>query len=133
MRAPYTSHTLVFILLIGLHLMPIWAFTYFPSEDGLSHINNANVIREYHHPDHAIFREYYVLNKHPVPNWFSHIVMAGLRAFTIFHMVCRRAFSCSGYIAAQRHTVNFDNYEVNTSFFPVGSGNWKLNSLARRK
>jgi hypothetical protein len=25
----------------------------------------------------------------------------------------------SGYIAAQRHIVNFDNYEANTSFFPV--------------
>ena len=67
---------LCFIALIIIHLIPIWTFKYFPSTDGPAHINNANVIREYH--DRPIFREYYILNKDPVPNWFGHLVMAGL-------------------------------------------------------
>jgi hypothetical protein len=65
--------------LIIIYLTPIWAFKYFPSQDGPAHINNANIIREYH--ERALFREYYVLNKDPVPNWFGHLVLAGLMYF----------------------------------------------------
>jgi hypothetical protein len=96
MRAPYFSHNLCFILLIVLHLIPIWAFTYFPSEDGPSHINNANIVRAYHHPEHPIFREYYVLNRHPMPNWFSHIVMAGL--MSVVPALVAEKILLSGYI-----------------------------------
>ena len=56
------SSNLFFALLIVLHLLPIWSFKYFPSQDGPAHINNANILREYYRPDHPIFREYYVLN-----------------------------------------------------------------------
>jgi hypothetical protein len=65
--------------LIIIYLMPIWAFKYFPLQDGPAHINNANIIREYH--KRALFREYYVLNKEPVPNWFGHLILAGLMYF----------------------------------------------------
>src|SRR5262245_27031384 len=54
---------LFFTLLILIHLVPIWSFTYFPSQDGPAHINNANILREYYQPDRSIFREYYSLNK----------------------------------------------------------------------
>jgi hypothetical protein len=91
---PY--NTIFFMLLLALHLVPIWAFTHFPSEDGPSHINNANVIRAYHHPDRAIFRAYYVLNRRPMPNWFSHIVMAELMA--IVPALIAEKILLSGYI-----------------------------------
>jgi hypothetical protein len=65
--------------LIIIHLIPIWTFKYFPSQDGPAHINNAKIIHEYHH--RTVFREYYILNKDPVPNWFGHLVMAGLMYF----------------------------------------------------
>ena len=69
---------LFFVLLIVVHLLPIWLFKYFPSQDGAAHVHNANVLREYYFPDRTAFREYYVLNKDLVPNWSSHLVMAGL-------------------------------------------------------
>jgi hypothetical protein len=71
-----SRENLFFTALIIIHLIPIWAFRYFPSQDGPAHINNANIIREYH--SRPVFREYYVLNKDLVPNWFGHLVMAGL-------------------------------------------------------
>jgi hypothetical protein len=76
-RAVVSDHdTLLFLALILVHLIPIWAFKYFPSQDGPAHINNANIIREYH--SRMVFSEYYILNKAPIPNWFGHLVMAGL-------------------------------------------------------
>ena len=96
MRASNSYHNLFFILLIVLHLIPIWAFTYFPSEDGPSHVNNANVLREYYHPDRTIFREYYVLNRQLGPNWLSHIVMAGL--MSVVPALIAEKMLLSGYI-----------------------------------
>lgn len=69
---------LFFVVLILVHLLPIWFFKYFPSSDGPAHIENANILREYYFPDRTLLREYYVLNNNPVPNWFGHLVMAGL-------------------------------------------------------
>src|SRR5215475_3455969 len=84
-QAPYLKHIraglsngahLFFLALIIIHLIPIWTFKYFPSTDGPAHLDNANIIREYH--DRPIFREYYIFNKNLVPTWFGHLVMAGL-------------------------------------------------------
>lgn len=69
---------LFFVVLIVVHLLPIWIFKYFPSSDGAAHIENANILREYYVTDRTLLREYYELNKNPVPNWFGHLVMAGL-------------------------------------------------------
>lgn len=69
---------LFFVLLIVIHLLPIWFFKYFPSQDGPIHIETASVLREYHFPDRPLFRQYYSLNTHLVPNWFSQIVLVGL-------------------------------------------------------
>jgi hypothetical protein len=69
---------LFFALLIVIHLIPVWSFKYFPSSDGPAHLNNANVLREYHRPDRPVFREYYVLNKNFDPNVLGHLVLAGL-------------------------------------------------------
>lgn len=69
---------LLFIILIVVCLIPIWQFKYLPSQDGPSHINNANIIREYHYPDYPVLRRYYTLNKRFTPNLFGHLLMAGL-------------------------------------------------------
>src|SRR5438105_1147816 len=65
---------LLFVVLLVLHLIPIWGFTYFPSQDGPAHLNNATVLRDYYRPDGAIFREYYILNQHLEPTWLGHLV-----------------------------------------------------------
>jgi hypothetical protein len=86
--------TLLCLALIIMHLMPIWAFKYFPSQDGPAHVNNANIIREYH--DRPLFRKYYSLNKDLVPNWFGHLVMAGLM-YLIPALVAEKML-LSGYV-----------------------------------
>jgi hypothetical protein len=79
-RAEVSNYdTLLCLALLLIHLIPIWAFTYFPSQDGPAHLNNATILREYH--DRPVFREYYSLNKDLVPNWVGHLIMAGLMSF----------------------------------------------------
>ena len=87
---------LLFAVLIVLHLIPIWSFKYFPSQDGPAHINNANVLREYYRPDLSVFREYYLLNRNPEPNWFGHLVLAGL--MNLMPMLVAEKILLSGYV-----------------------------------
>ncbi|WP_250126058.1 hypothetical protein [Chroococcidiopsis sp. CCMEE 29] len=69
---------LFFMVLILVHLLPIWLFKYFPSQDGPAHLYNSNVLRQYYFPERSLFREYYFINQQLAPNWFIHLVMAGL-------------------------------------------------------
>jgi len=66
--------------LIVLHLIPIWAFKYFPSQDGPSHIENAYTLLHYF-DEGRIYSRYYDINFSPVPNWFSHLAMAFFMIF----------------------------------------------------
>ncbi|MDE0019990.1 MAG: hypothetical protein OXT69_01220 [Candidatus Poribacteria bacterium] len=86
----------LFAALILLHLIPIWAFPYFPSQDGPAHLNNANVLREYNHPDRSVFREYYVLNSNPEPNWTGHLALAGL--MFLVPLLTAEKLLLSGYV-----------------------------------
>ncbi len=87
---------LLLLVLILAHLIPIWVFQYFPSQDGPTHIENANIIFDYFHPDRAIFREYYVLNKNPEPTWLGHLVLAGLM-YIVPIFIVEKIF-LSGYV-----------------------------------
>jgi len=77
-RWPKDRQDLVFVILILLHLLPVWVFTYFPSQDGPAHLENAVILREYRNPEMTAIREFYVLNDRPDPNWFGHLVLAAL-------------------------------------------------------
>ncbi|RKU31287.1 hypothetical protein C6497_02005 [Candidatus Poribacteria bacterium] len=66
---------IILIVLIVLHLIPVWCFKYFPTQDGASHIYNAYVLKEYHHPDNSQLREVYELNSTLFPNWTSHALL----------------------------------------------------------
>jgi len=72
------SGNFIFLALVLIHLIPIWAFDYFPSQDGPAHIENASVIRNYHHPDGSILRTYYTFNNKFTPTWFGHLILVGL-------------------------------------------------------
>jgi hypothetical protein len=87
---------LFFVALVLVHLIPIWIFQYFPSQDGPAHIENANLLRQYFHPDSTIFREYYIINKQLTPNWFGHLFLAGLM-YIVPVLVAEKIF-ISGYI-----------------------------------
>jgi len=66
---------LIFLLII-LHILPLWIFKYFPSQDGPAHVYNAYVLKEFNNAEESAFmREYYRLNLTLFPNWFSHVFM----------------------------------------------------------
>ena len=70
----------VVAILTALHLAPVWAFDFFPSQDGPAHVHNAAVILEYRHPDRTVYREYYELDLRPVPNLLGHLFLAAAMA-----------------------------------------------------
>ena len=67
------NHLLLGILIL-LHLLPLWLFPYFPSQDGPTHVYNAYVIKSYH--QRSVLRRYYEFNGRIVPNWIGHFLMA---------------------------------------------------------
>ncbi|MGB7572754.1 MAG: hypothetical protein WBN53_02750 [Thermodesulfobacteriota bacterium] len=69
---------LLLLVLILAHLIPLWAFQYFPSQDGPAHLENANIVFDFFHPGRSIFREYYLLNKNLEPTWLGHFILASL-------------------------------------------------------
>jgi len=87
---------LLLLALIVAHLIPLWAFKYFPSQDGPTHIENASVILNYFRSDRTIFREYYLLNKNVEPTWLGHLFLAGLM-FIIPTFAVEKVF-LSGYV-----------------------------------
>ena len=63
--------------LIVVYLLPIWLFPYFPTQDGVSHVYNSQILTEYSNPEYE-FRDYYEINWYPFPNWLSHFSLAML-------------------------------------------------------
>ena len=68
----------IFVVLLILHLLPIWIFAYFPSQDGPSHVYNALVLKEYGQHENYKIRDAWKLNITIFPNWLSHIVLTAL-------------------------------------------------------
>ena len=78
LSAPKTGfHTLIAILLF-LHLLPVWCFKYFPTQDGLSHLYNAHILKSYANPDNYLLRQVYDLRLTLFPNWSSHLILLAL-------------------------------------------------------
>lgn len=75
LRDPFN---LCFLALLALNLLPIWLFEYFPSQDGPSHLNNANVLREYPWRSLEVFRQFYTIDALPLPNWSTYVALAAL-------------------------------------------------------
>jgi hypothetical protein len=69
---------LLFAGLVAVHLVPVWAFPYFPSQDGPVALNNGNILREYNDPSLPVFREYLTISRNPDPSWAVHVILAGL-------------------------------------------------------
>jgi hypothetical protein len=72
---------LIFILLLAIHLLPIWVFPYFPTQDGPNHVDNAAAFYHFLQGDEPFLREYYTLNLRLVPNWLTNLALAGLIGF----------------------------------------------------
>ncbi|MCG9128994.1 hypothetical protein JT359_15495 [Candidatus Poribacteria bacterium] len=68
----YTKTNILIGILILVYLLPIWLFSYFPTQDGISHVYNSHIITDYNNPNFE-FEEYYDIHWFPFPNWLSHI------------------------------------------------------------
>ncbi len=72
----------LFYSLLLIFLLPVWLNKYFVTGDGPCHLYNAQVLLDFFRGHNLNFYEnYYLLNSNPEPNWFSHIVLAGLLYF----------------------------------------------------
>ncbi len=77
------------IVLMVLHLLPVWGFKYFPTQDGASHIYNSYVVKEYHKHENYRLREVYELNATVFPNWTSHALLLVL-LYVFPPLVCEK-------------------------------------------
>ena len=66
----------LFVVLLILHILPLWIFAYFPSQDGASHIYNGLMLNEYGKHENYKLRDAWELNITVFPNWLSHIMLA---------------------------------------------------------
>ena len=77
------------IVLLVIHLLPVWGFKYFPTQDGASHIYNSYVVKEYHKHENYRLREVYELNATIFPNWTSHALLV-LLLYVFPPLICEK-------------------------------------------
>lgn len=65
----------IFGLIGVIHLIPIWAFTYFPSLDGPAHLAIAQAWIHYGDPSAPVFAELLRPNPTTAPNYFVYVVL----------------------------------------------------------
>ena len=57
----------LFVVLLLLHILPLWIFAYFPSQDGASHVYNGLVLKEYGKHENYKMRDAWQLNITDLP------------------------------------------------------------------
>ncbi len=70
-----------FIVIIGLNLIPILSFSFFPTLDGPAHLYNAQVIKSLLIDHNSSLNDFFSFNKEPVPNWIGHFILTGFNSF----------------------------------------------------
>lgn len=68
--------TLLLSGLIAVHLVPLWALPFFPTQDGPAHLAVSSILRGLSEPGGQVLRDYFESNPEPVPNWFVYFVLA---------------------------------------------------------
>ena len=81
-----TGETLLFWGLLALYLLPLWVFPFFPTQDGPDHQALSFILRQYGHPGAGLLREYYLMNREAVPNWFIFFLMSRALGFVSIPM-----------------------------------------------
>ncbi|MDQ1328624.1 MAG: hypothetical protein QG641_1909, partial [Candidatus Poribacteria bacterium] len=49
----------IIIGLLLIHLIPIWTFKFIPTQDGINHVYNAYVLKEFNNPNYTQYRQVY--------------------------------------------------------------------------
>ena len=142
---------IIITALLVIHLLPVWVFKYFPTQDGASHIYNAYVLKEYHNHANYQLSEVYELNPTLFPNWTSHALLAlllyvfpplvsekivltfciGLLPLSLFYFLNgvqkrNRVFGLVGFIFAYNYLLHmgFYNFVLSMSLFFFTLGYW---------
>jgi hypothetical protein len=68
------------VLVVGALLVPLWAFPFFPSQDGPSHVANAWILLRLLSGRGGEWASVYEVNFEAFPNWFTHAGLAALLA-----------------------------------------------------
>lgn len=79
--APGPAERLLFVLLIALHLLPLWLSPSFPSQDGPSHQGVAAILRHLNGPEGAPLRQLFAENREALPNGFVFWLLARVFGF----------------------------------------------------
>ncbi len=96
MRKLRDPDRLLFFGLLALHVLPLWVFPFFPSQDGPVHLENAAILRDYHRPDRSLLPKFYTLSDHFHPNWFGHLALLGL--MTVLPPLVAEKVLLTGYV-----------------------------------
>lgn len=142
---------IIIISLLVIHLLPVWIFTYFPTQDGASHIYNSYVLKEYRKHENYRLREVYELRLTLFPNWTSHAFLAllmyvfppiicekilisiciGLLPLSLFYFLNsvqkgKTLFALVGFIFAYNYLLHmgFYNFVLSMSLFFFTLGYW---------
>ena len=72
----------LFLLVVFLHVLPIWLFGYFATQDGPSHLHNSRVMLDYLGRGSPIFRQYYEVRPNLGGNVLSQVALIALNSVT---------------------------------------------------
>ena len=101
-----TTENFFFTILILIHLVPVWAYNFFPSTDGPVHLANVRILHDLlFNKESNIFHEFFLLNKVDLSNWLSYLI---LMLFNIFlpALIAEKVY-LSGYIVLFPLSVRF--------------------------
>jgi hypothetical protein len=73
----FRAEPIAFWLIATLHLIPVWSHRYLPTQDGPSHVNNAQILKNFHDPETGYDR-IFEIRFDPLPNLSSHLLLAAL-------------------------------------------------------
>ncbi len=76
-----TTEKIIFLIVIGLNLIPVFSGKFFPTMDGGSHLNNVTLIKELLFNSNTILKDYFIFNPEPVPNWMGHFILLFFKLF----------------------------------------------------
>ena len=90
------NEKVLFFFLIIVSLSPVWIYTFFPTQDGPVHLENANIILQLISSHDSIYNDYFMLNLSSVSNWLLQLILAGLISF--FPIMIAEKILISGFV-----------------------------------
>jgi hypothetical protein len=69
----------LFWLFVALHVIPAWLWPHFPAQDGPGHVLHSCMLL--HLDDVPAWREHFVRNLQPMPNWIAYALLCGFLQF----------------------------------------------------